>query len=110
MASDEIKSASYLPALAGFHHMRIPLAVYCVIRRVRPTNSKFHPRSGFIPTKADLVKKDCNFVSKFQSFFGAVAGRMYEPDLREKAESICLSVSVMVSVLILCGSMVSVKL
>ena len=71
MASDEIKSASYLPALAGFHHMRIPLAVYCVIRRVRPTNSKFHPRSGFIPTKADLVKKDCNFVSKLQSFFGA---------------------------------------
>ena len=49
--------------------MRIPLAVYCVIRRVRPTNSKFHPRSGFIPTKADLVKKDCNFVSKLQSFF-----------------------------------------
>ena len=42
--------------------------------------------------------------------FGAVAGRMYEPDLREKAESICLSVSVMVSVLILCGSIVSVKL
>ena len=27
----------------GFHRMRIPLAVYCVIRRVRPTNSKFHP-------------------------------------------------------------------
>ena len=50
--------------------MCIPLAVYCVIRRVSPTNSKFHPRSGFIPTKADLVKKDCNFISKLQSFFG----------------------------------------
>ena len=49
--------------------MRIPLAVYCVIRRARPTNSKFHPGSGFIPTQADLVKKDCNFVSKLQSFF-----------------------------------------
>ena len=47
---------------------------------------------------------------RFYPNFGAVAGRMYEPDLREKAESICLSVSVMVSVLILCGSMVSVKL
>ena len=68
--SNEIKSASITPALAGFHHMCIPLAVYCVIRRVSPTNSKFHPRSGFIPTKADLVKKDCNFVSKLQSFFG----------------------------------------
>ena len=30
-----------LPALAGFHRVRIPLAVYCVIRRVRPTNSKY---------------------------------------------------------------------
>jgi len=27
----------------GFHRMRIPLAVSCVIRRVRPPNSKFHP-------------------------------------------------------------------
>ena len=26
---------------------------------------------GFITTKTDLVKKDCNFVSKLQSFFGA---------------------------------------
>ena len=25
---------------------------------------------GFIPTEADLIKKDCNFVSKLQSFFG----------------------------------------
>jgi hypothetical protein len=25
--------------------------------------------SGFIPQKADLIKKDCNFVSKLQSFF-----------------------------------------
>ena len=33
-ASDEIKSASINPALAGFH-----------------------PRSGFIPTKADLIEK-----------------------------------------------------
>ena len=56
-ASDEIKSASLNPAQAGFHHVRIPLAVSCVIRRLRPTNSKFHPRSGFIPTKADLVEK-----------------------------------------------------
>ena len=54
--------------------MCIPLAVYCVIRRVRPTNSKFHPRSGFSPTKADLVKKDCNFVSKLQSFLVGEAG------------------------------------
>ena len=36
----------------------IPLAVSCVIRCVRPTNSKFHPRSGFIPTEADLIKKE----------------------------------------------------
>ena len=54
--------------------MCIPLAVYCVIRRVSPTNSKFHPRSGFIPSQADLVKKGCNFDTKLQSFFGASEG------------------------------------
>ena len=26
-------------------------------------------KRGFIPTKADLVKKDCNFDTKLQSFF-----------------------------------------
>ena len=58
-ASDEIKSASINLALAGFHHVCIPLAVYCVIRRARPTNSKFHPTLvGFIPTEADLTEKD----------------------------------------------------
>ena len=31
------------PCVAGSHRVRIPLTVYCVIRRVRPTNSKFHP-------------------------------------------------------------------
>ena len=25
---------------------------------------------GFIPTWSDLIEKDCNFVSKLQSFFG----------------------------------------
>ena len=29
---------------------------------------------GFIPTEADLIKKDCNFVPKLQSFFGAGDG------------------------------------
>ena len=32
------------------------------------SRSDFIHDSGFIPTKADLVKKDCNFVSKLQSF------------------------------------------
>ena len=73
-ASDEIKPAILSPALARFHRVCIPLAVYCVIQRVLPLNSKFHPRSGFIPTQADLIKKDCNFVSKLQSFFVGEAG------------------------------------
>ena len=61
------------PDEIGFLHMCIPFAVYCVIRRVSPTNSKFHPTGvGFIPSaRTDLIEKDCNFVSKLQSFFGA---------------------------------------
>ena len=44
VASLQMKSNPPLsPCVAGFHHMCIPLAVYCVIRRVSPTNSKFHP-------------------------------------------------------------------
>ena len=40
-ASDEIKSAFYHPALAGFHRVAISSA-----------------KGGFIPTKADLTEKD----------------------------------------------------
>ena len=40
-----------------FHRVRIPLAVYCVIRRARPTNSKFHPRMWIYSALADLVEK-----------------------------------------------------
>ena len=50
-ASDEIKSAILTCRKADFIAQR------------------FHPRSGFIPTQADLTEKDCNFVSKLQSFF-----------------------------------------
>ena len=65
-----LSQVASLPCEARFHHVCIPLAVYCVIRRVRPTNSKFHPRSGFIPTKADLVKKRLQFCIKITVFFG----------------------------------------
>ena len=50
--SDEIKSASFQPCEARFHRVAISST-----------------KGGFIPTKADLVKKDCNFASKLQSFF-----------------------------------------
>ena len=53
-ASDEIKSAIFNPTVAGYHRVAISSTI-----------------GGFIPQKADLVKKDCNFVSTLQSFFGA---------------------------------------
>ena len=64
-------------------------------------------RDGLSPRHAHLKNKNGH---RSDRFVGAVAGRMYEPNFLEKAESICLSISEIVSVFILCGSMVSVKL
>ena len=44
MASDEIKSASYLPASAGFHRIAISSTM-----------------GGFLPAKADLVEKSTSY-------------------------------------------------
>ena len=36
--------------------------------------ANFIHECGFIPTEADLIKKDCNFVSKLQSFLVEASG------------------------------------
>ena len=58
-----MKSSAY-----GFRWNQIRLLSPCVSGI--SSRSDFIHVSGFIPQKADLVKKDCNFVSKLQSFFG----------------------------------------
>ena len=41
--------------------MRIPLAVYCVIRRARPTNSKFHPPKVDFTRRVGVPRKVADF-------------------------------------------------
>ena len=56
---------------------------------------EIHAEAWWYAKPAVWIKK---VVSKWYDFFGAPKGRMYEPDFFEKAESICLSVSVIVSI------------
>ena len=59
-ASDEIKSAFYHPALAGFHRVAISSA-----------------KGGFIPTKADLTEKDSELYPILSLFLARRKG--FEP-------------------------------
>ena len=63
-------SLRYLPQ-GRSHRVRIPLAVYCVIRRVRPTNSKFHPRKWIYSAEGGFSWKRLRIVWSPESFSGA---------------------------------------
>ena len=51
VALDEIKSVYKQSREAGFHRVRIPLAVYCVIRRVVRRIANFIHRRWISPVK-----------------------------------------------------------